>query len=96
VRYARKVDDNQGEIVDALEAIGVGVVKTSSLGEFCDLVTFQRGTVRLLEVKDGSKPPSKRKLTPAQITLHGLAERHGCKVHVVATIDDALRVHGAR
>lgn len=96
MRYARKVDDNQGEIVSALEAIGVGVVKTSSIGEFCDLVTAYRGVWRLLEVKDGSKPPSRRKLTPAQVTLHALAQAHGCTVYVVETVDEALRIHGAR
>ncbi len=96
MRYARKVDDNQSDIVKALEQIGVGVVKTSALGEFCDLVTAYRGIWRLLEVKDGSKPPSRRKLTPAQIQLHNLARVHGCTVHVVETVDDALRIHGAR
>lgn len=94
MRYARKVDDNQNDIVKALERIGVGVIKTSGLGEFCDLVTAYRGQWRLLEVKDGNKPPSRRKLTPAQIKLHGIARIHGCTVHVVESADDALRVHG--
>lgn len=95
-RYARRVDGNHAEIVRALEQIGVGVQDTSALGEFVDLVTFHRGIVRLLEVKDGSRPPSARKLTEAQVRLHEAARVHGCKIHVVTCVDEALRLHGAR
>lgn len=95
-RYARKRDANHGEIEKALIQIGVGVLDTSPLGEFVDMVTFQRGTIRLIEIKDGAKPPSARKLTLAQKLLHDLARIHGCTIHVVESVDDALRLHGAR
>lgn len=95
-RYAHKVDANHGEIERALTQIGVGVFDSSALGEFVDLVTFHRGHVRLLEVKDGSKPPSARKLTLAQQLLHNLANLHGCTIHVVTSVEEALRLHGAR
>lgn len=95
-RYAHKRDANHGEIQAALEEIGVGVVDTSGLGEFVDLVTFQRGIVRLIEIKDGAKVPSARKLTPAQIRLHEAARLHCCQVHVVTDVLSALILHGAR
>ena len=96
-RYARRVDGNHSEIVEALERIGVGVLDTSSAGDgWCDLVTFQRGIMRAVEVKDGSKAPSARKLTIAQVRAHELARVHGCTIHVVTSVDEALRLHGAR
>lgn len=95
MRYARKVDANHAEIVKALRRIGVGVIDTSQHGEFCDLVTIQRGVLRLVEVKDGKKPPSARVLTDAQVKLHGLVEAHGGIVHVVISVDEAIALHQA-
>ena len=95
-RYARRVDGNHSEIVRALEQIGVGVLDTSSMGDgFCDIVTFKAGVIRHVEIKDGSRPPSARKLTIAQVRAHELARVHGCKIHVVTSVDEALLLHGA-
>ena len=66
-RRAARIDNNQHEIVDALRAVGCNVAITSSLGSgFVDLVVFRpsTGLLRLMEVKDGSKPPSRQRLTP--------------------------------
>lgn len=64
---ARKVDANQSEIVLALRQMGCSVSVTSSLGhDFPDLVVGFRGKNYLLEIKDGNKPPSHRKLRPGQ------------------------------
>lgn len=71
-RRAAKVDANQQEIVDAFRSMGVSVLITSSTGDgFTDLVVGWGGITVLVEVKDGSQPPSKRKLTPEQQKLHG-------------------------
>lgn len=73
MRRAAKVDANQAEIVKALREAGYSVAITSQLGcGFPDLVV---GIVRrdgflsnlLLEVKDGSKPPSQQKLTDDEL-----------------------------
>lgn len=70
-RYAAKVDENQSEIVAGLRAIGASVAPTHAAGEgFPDLVVGYRGANYLLEVKDENKPPSKRKLTEAQVEFH--------------------------
>lgn len=63
--YAKKVDSNQKNIVEALRQIpGVSVAVTSSLGEgYPDLTIGRQGKTYLVEIKDGDKSPSKRKLT---------------------------------
>lgn len=66
-RRAAKVDDNQARIVATLRAAGVQVRVLSAVGEgFPDLLTYHGGVLRLVEVKDGAKVPSKQKLTAAQ------------------------------
>ena len=63
-RWARKTDDNHQEIMDAFRAHAFSVADTSRLGQgFPDLVVAKGGINVLVEVKDGSKPPSARKLS---------------------------------
>lgn len=88
-----KADANQPEIVKALRAAGASVQHLHSVGAGCpDLVCGYRGVNYLIEVKDGSKPPSGRALTPDQVAWHG-----GWRgsVSVVTSIDDALMAIGA-
>jgi hypothetical protein len=96
-RFARKVDANQSEIVRALEAIGIRVIDMSATGEGCpDLCCLFRGQTYWLEIKDGKKPPSARKLTLPQLRWHEAARVAGVKVHVVESPSQALAVFGAR
>lgn len=65
VRRAARTDANQQEIVEALRKVGATVHVTSHVGEgFPDLVVGFRWQTYLMELKDGDKPPSGRKLTP--------------------------------
>lgn len=91
VRRAAKVDANQGEVVEALRAIGVHVHVTSDMGHgFPDLVTYKPGHgVRLVEVKDGAKVPSKRKLTKDQCEF-----ARDFPVDVVESVAEALALFG--
>jgi hypothetical protein len=43
----------------------------------------------LIEVKDGSKSPSRRQLTPAQITLHAAFAKAGIPVCVISSVAEA-------
>jgi hypothetical protein len=96
MRYAARVDDNHAEIVKALQLIGAYVIDCSHVGQgFPDLLIAYRGRWVLLEVKDGEKAPSRRKLTPAQTIFHAEALAKGCKVHVVESVDDAIRIVGS-
>lgn len=88
MRRAAKVDANQAEIVSALRKIGASVQPLHAVGAGCpDLLVGWRGMTSLLEVKDGSKPPSARKLTEDQVKWH--AEWRG-QVAVVETIEQAI------
>ena len=94
MRRAAKVDANQAEIVCALRAIGCCVVSTAPLGNGVPdiLVTTPCGKrTFLVEIKDGAKPPSARKLTPDEAAFHAswLGE-----LYVVESVEDAIRTVG--
>lgn len=83
-RYAKRRDANEREIIDALEAAGCSVVQS----DVCDLLVGRAGVSYLLEVKDGSKAPSRRKLTPSQVKLQAGWKGQYAVVH---NIDEALK-----
>ena len=92
MRRAARVDDNQTEVVAALRAAGCGVVSLAAVGKGVpDLLVCARGETLLVEVKDGSKPPSKRKLTDAQVDFH--RDWRG-RIETVTSAEDALRKLG--
>jgi len=67
VRRAARVDTNHAEVVSALRACGACVLSLAALGQGVpDLLILHRGKLMLIEVKDGSRPPSARKLKPKQ------------------------------
>ena len=68
---AKRVDKNQKDITTALRKIGCSVFPTHMVGHgFVDIVCGYRGRNYLLEVKDGSLSPSKKKLTIDQKLFH--------------------------
>jgi hypothetical protein len=89
-----KPDANQERIVAALRRVpGCRVAITSGIGKgFPDLVVGFMGKIVLLEVKDGTLPPSKRKLTPDEKKFHQAWE--GLPVYTVSSIDEALMAIG--
>lgn len=92
MRRAAKVDDNQPEIVKAFRQMGASVQHLHTVGKGCPdlLVGFRRRNL-LVEVKDGSKSPSRRKLTQDEADWH--AAWRG-RVHIVETFEDVQRVLG--
>lgn len=92
MRRAAKIDANQQNIVAALRKAGCSVAVTSNVGDgFPDLCVGRCNQVFLLEVKDGAKPPSARRLTPDQERFHAEWRGH---VAVVLCAEDALREVG--
>jgi len=93
MRRAARIDGNQTEIVQALRRVGASVSITSMVGSgFPDIVVGFRGVNWLVEIKDGSKPPSRRKLTGDEQTFFDTW--HG-QVNVVKNTDEALELIGA-
>jgi hypothetical protein len=71
VRRAASVDANQPAIVRQLRDFGCTVQPLHTIGQGCpDLLCAYGGINFLVEVKDGDKPPSKRKLTPDEKEFH--------------------------
>jgi len=88
MRRAARVDANQSEIVAALRAVGVSVQPLHTVGKGCpDLLCGVRGTNLLLEIKDGNKPPSARKLTSDEAAWH---ESWRGQVAIVESVDEAI------
>ena len=95
MRRAARQDANHADVVGALRAIGCSVLDLSRHGNGCpDILVYvpKLHAYVLVEIKDGSKPPSKRKLTPDQEKFH--REWRG-PVVVVESVDEALRLFGA-
>jgi len=91
MRYAAKVDANHTDIVSVLRAAGATVHSMAALGGgFPDLLVGYRNKTALIEVKDGAKSPSKRKLTPDQRDFH--ANWTGGTLAIVDSPEAALRV----
>ena len=85
-----KVDANQTMIVNTLRTYGCEVESLAAVGKgVADLLVYQRATrqVFLIEVKDGEKVPSARRLTPAQLEWHTR-----WPVSIVENIEQAIAV----
>lgn len=93
MRRAAKRDDNHTAIVKTLRAWGVLVLDLGAVGNGCPdlLCRTRKAGIRFLEIKDGRKPPSARKLTDPQVEFHAL---WGTDVYVVKSAAEALEVMG--
>jgi hypothetical protein len=92
MRTDARTDANQSEIVEAYLRAGCTVQLLHQVGGGCpDLVCGYRGVNYLIEVKDGSKPPSRCKLNPIQEMWHLLWA--GQKA-VAKNVTEALAVVG--
>lgn len=96
VRTAARVDANQSMIVKALRGVGAFVQPLHTVGDGCpDLLVCYRGKTLLIEVKDGDKVPSQRKLTKDEEEWHAKAASKGTPVFIAENIEDALVAIGA-
>jgi hypothetical protein len=84
VRYAKRVDRNHGEVRDGLREDGYLVEDMSHIGHGVLDLAIQSPTgwppTLWLEVKDGQKPPSARKLTPDEELFIRLVGADRCRV----------------
>lgn len=93
MRKFGKTDANHADIVDALRRVGASVVSLANVGNGVpDLLVGFNGRTCLLEIKDGSKPPSHQTLTKAQLDF--ISVWRGSSIAIVNSVDGALRVLG--
>lgn len=90
MRRAARVDENQGQIVDALRKCGAFVRVVTQGDGIPDLLVAYNGYTILMEVKDGNKPPSARRLTEAEQKFFD--EWKGGMLAVVESVEDALNL----
>lgn len=87
---AARVDRNQNEVVDEFRRLGFSVLITSQLKNCCDLIVAKRGISLAVEIKDGEKPPSQRKLSPGEERFKN--EWQG-EWRLVETLDDVHEIN---
>lgn len=91
MRRAAKRDGNHKDVVSALRKVGVYVADLGAVGDGVpDLLCGFNSAWKLLEVKDGSKPPCERRLTRDQIEFHADCAERGLPCFVVNSVDEAL------
>lgn len=87
---AKRVDANQVQIVQLFRSLGCSVKPLHMVGDgFPDLAVGCSGVNLLVEVKDGSKPPSARKLTTDEQKWHDGWRGQRC---IVETEDDVIKL----
>lgn len=88
-RRAARIDANQPEIVEAFRRLGCSVLITSQLKRCVDLFIARNNVTAAIEIKDGTLPKSKRRLTEGEMDF-----MHGWKglYFIVESLDDVLRV----
>lgn len=70
-RRAARIDANQPQIVKALRQVGATVQHMHMVGAGCpDILVGFQGQNFAMEIKDGAKPPSARKLTEDEACWH--------------------------
>lgn len=85
-----RTDTNQIDIVKSLRASGCSVRILSDVGGgFPDILVGRNGVNVLMEIKDGSLPLSKQKLTPDEVEFH---DRWKGQAAIVRDIDEAIAV----
>ncbi len=65
-RQTHRKDSNHQQIVKAFKAMCFAVYDVSQLDEGCDLLVSKRGETVACEIKDGTKPASRQRLTPGE------------------------------
>ncbi len=89
-----RIDANQVEIMRGLRSIGATVQSLADVGKGCpDLLIGFQGRNIVVEVKDGKKTVSRRRLTPAEEEWQQLWRG---QVAIVTNLDEALAVIGAK
>lgn len=87
----KRTDRNHAEIIKALRKIpNLSVFSTHEVGKgFPDIVIGYKGVNYLIEIKDGNKPLSARKLTDSEVKFH--QDWRG-QIKIVNNLDEVLNL----
>lgn len=87
----KRTDSNHAEIIKALRKIpNLSVFSTHEVGKgFPDIVIGYKGINYLIEIKDGNKPPSARKLTDVEVKFH---QDWKGQIKIVNNLDEVLNL----
>lgn len=89
--YAKRTDSNHAQILETLTKCGWYCLDTSRAGFGApDAIAVRRGEVKLIEIKDGSKPPSARRLTKTEEEVHAAFKAAGLPIVILTSVDEAL------
>jgi len=91
-KYGNKKDKNHNEIQAAFEALGFVAFDISNLPECFDLLVAKNGHTLCIEIKDGSKSRSARKLTTGEKKFASMWVRGGNWL-LVESIEDVMAIH---
>jgi hypothetical protein len=93
MRRAARTDANQQAVVEVLRQVGATVQSLAAIGNGCpDLLVGYKNQTYLMEVKDGQKAPSEKRLTDDQVQWHNVWS--GGSLNVVYSPENALKVIG--
>ena len=87
MRTAARKDSNHREIVATFERLGWSVLDVAQLKNCCDCFVAKHGRTIAVEIKDGSKPPSARKLTKGE---QEFKERWKGEYALIESVNDVL------
>lgn len=90
-----RTDGNHTKIVRELRQLGYAVQSLADLGDGVpDIIIAPRNV--LIEIKDPSQPPSKRRLTPQEKKWHEVWLAAGGQVATCETTEEILKVLDSR
>ena len=89
MRLAARKDDNHNEISNAFERLGWSVLDIHQLPDCADIVVGKCNQSIVIEIKDGSKPPSKQKLTNGEMAFK---DRWKGDYRIVTCIQDVIDI----
>jgi hypothetical protein len=89
-RRAARTDDNQTEIVKEFRRLGWCVLIISQLKKCCDIMVSKGGVTIAVEIKDGNKPPSARKLSTGE---QEFKDNWLGRWELVESIDDVININ---
>lgn len=90
-RRAAKVDDNQSEVVALFRKLGWTVLIISQLKNCCDIIISKNGRTVAVEIKDGAKPLSKRKLSDGEVKFR---DNWQGEYALIETQEDVVKLNG--